>query len=679
MQTSQYESFDQQSTSSENPNEQQNEEQINISEVSIPNDNTPLTSHLLSTENNTNNENNKQIPTNEIIKRNLQEILYEQIEYEEINGKKQRTTKSKQQLITNSFSMSFSMINCIIGAGILSLAQSCHKMGIIGYSIWLLLTGVYFYVIWKYYNKAIYYTNSTTMGELLSLLFGKVIACIVDISQSLFFFCYMFCYQVIATQYIFGIIQDLTTREQWNNTIDECYGKPQRTIGVHCEWHYIILFILSICVLLPLIIPKSVTFVNRISFLVLISAGITTFVVFGKTIYYGMKGISSNESDKNIPSTKGKWLPIGIMEFFTMAPFITSNFIINSLLPALYSQTTGLSKKTKLKSLNYGAIFTNVFTVILYLIIAISGNIAFDDVSSNILNDFVNSERKSIDWLSIICRLLMTLTVIVSYPGLMFPLCVSVQRYIPKTWKIMQIRNGDIGIMILRIIIWILSTILACFITDIGVVFSIIASVFALPILYYGPMTIMMIWPRFEILGEPSYRKLSVVENVLYKNYVKGKQYFEEKEIKRIMNEIEKRMNNNEINIENTEINNNNEINSIENKMNNKKYEEVIDEIMKEIEMKEDIEIADEKEGYEMDEIQIENETNDEKEEDKEEEDDLIENGINLKLVGQNKIVKLPYVNIPKWRYIVYGTAMGIVTVLCIISIIGTIIDSVNK
>ena len=76
--------------------------------------------------------------------------IYEQIEYEEINGKKQRTTKSKQQLITNSFSMSFSMINCIIGAGILSLAQSCHKMGIIGYTIWLLLTGCYFYVIWRY-------------------------------------------------------------------------------------------------------------------------------------------------------------------------------------------------------------------------------------------------------------------------------------------------------------------------------------------------------------------------------------------------------------------------------------------------------------------------------------------------------------------------------------------------
>ena len=80
MQTSQYESFDQRSASSENPNEQQNEEQINISEVSIPNDNTPLTSHLLSTENNPNNENNKQPPTNEIIKRNLQEILYEQNE-----------------------------------------------------------------------------------------------------------------------------------------------------------------------------------------------------------------------------------------------------------------------------------------------------------------------------------------------------------------------------------------------------------------------------------------------------------------------------------------------------------------------------------------------------------------------------------------------------------------------
>ena len=658
MNKSKYESISEENettTSSESIEDQNTISDIQINTTTSISDSSHLLSHSQNDSTQSNNQPNNiisnQTKMNEIIKRNLEEIIYERKEYEIQNNEKKRTKKSILQIITNSFSMSFSMINCIIGAGILSLSQSCSKMGIIGYSIWLILTGIYFYIIWKYYNKAIYLTNSSTMGELLSMIFGNTIACIIDISQSLFFFCYMFCYQVIGTQYIFGIIQDVTTREEWNNTIDECYGNPQRTIGIHCNWHYIILFLLSICVILPLIIPKSVSFVNRISFLVLVSAGITTFVIFGKTIYYGSKGISSNaKGEENIPTTKGKWLPKGVMEFFTMAPFITSNFIINSLLPALYSETKGYSKPSKLKSLNYGAIFTNIFTVILYLIIAISGNIAFDKVSSNILNDFVNSERTTIDWLSIICRVLMTLTVIVSYPGLMFPLCVSVMRYIPKTWKIMQIRNGDIGVLLLRIMIWILSTILACFITDIGVVFSIIASVFALPILYYGPMMIMMLWPRFEKLGEPSKRKLSVVENVLYKNYVKGKQYFSEQE-------IEENMTKEGIEREEEEI---------------EKYEYFEGYEMKEIEIENsnNSNMNDNNDNTTLNDLNDNNDSNEMKEENEENE---------LKQISQNTIIKLPYVKISKWRYIGYGSAMGIVTILCIISIIGTIIDAVQK
>ncbi|ELP90828.1 amino acid transporter, putative, partial [Entamoeba invadens IP1] len=458
-----------------------------------------------------NSKEGKGFTVEDVIARNFQELLLEEKEYSRLpNGKMRRNAKTNWTIAFKSLHFGFSLVGSLIGAGILSLALTCSKMGVVGFVAWNILTIVYFIYTWFYFNKAIYLTGAATLGELLSLVFGNAFAIIVDVCNTLFFICVLMSDQVIATQYIFGIIQDTTTRDQWNNTLDQCYGKPQQTAGIACGWHYIILYLVAVILNFPLIIPRSVKFLSRISTLTLVSGLVTTFSILGKLIYSVAAGKSSNGSDENFPTFNGKLWPPGFMSFFTMAPFISANFQVHSCLPPLYVGTKGMSKKTKLVSLQAGSVISIITTVIFYLIVAISGDVSFDKVSGNVLNDFSNPNKTDIDWIILICRALMIVVVCVAYPIIMYPTCAGIIRYIPRNWKFMQIWNGTLSILVIRILILCLSTLCASFVTNIGVIFSVGAAIFSIFVVYIGPLSIIMLWPRIEKLGDPNFRKLSI-------------------------------------------------------------------------------------------------------------------------------------------------------------------------
>ena len=594
-------------------------------------------------------KNKKGFTVEDMIAKNFQQLLYEKKEFvEDENGKLKRTKQSWFQLLFNSATHGFSFINYLVGAGILSLAQSCRKMGIIGFVLWLLGTSVYYFVTWHYYNRAIYLTGSATMGEIFSLILGKPFAFIIDLFQSIFNFCYLFCYQVISTQFIFSIFQNLMPKEKWPSTMESCYGNPQRTIGIECSEHFYILLVVALCFNLPLILPKSIRFLNKISFISVIAATTTSIVVFGKTIYFAAKGESSNGKEGvNIPSVNGKWGPSDALTFFTMAPFITSNFNIHACIPPMFAASKGLSKKTTYRVIYNGSTITNVLSCTLITIIAVSGNIAFDEVGSNILNSFVNSESKEVDVLIIICRILMTINVMLSYPGVTYPTYACMIRYFPKRWKIMQYKDGYFAGLLFRLCLWVCSTACACFIIDIGVVFSIISSIFVVPILYIGPLTIMMLWPRFELFGNPKYRKLSVIDNIIYNKSIQDNDdwFFTDDEVNEALNNENNENNENQSSVSSRKSNNN--------------------------ETNED--------GIEM---ENENNSNENKNEVKIKMPEKILRGCQGDELMKNRkkrFIKLPDAPVPKWRYIVFGSCMIIIVILCIVSIVGTIIGEVKK
>ena len=569
-----------------------------------------------------------------IMKRNLDELAMQQKEYQkDINGKLKTTSETKKRITFSFAHFTFSCVGAVIGSGILSLANGCKQMGLIGYIIWNILTILYYWYTSSYYSKAVYITGASTMGELFSLVFGKGFAAFVDICNTMFYFCLLCCDQVIATQYIFGIIQDLTTRDQWNNTLDECYGNPQRTAGISCYWHYILLFIVIICLNLPLIIPRSVKFLSKISVIIMIVAVFTAFSVMYKMIYHSVTNTSANNSDGNYPTVSGKLWPKSFMSFFTMAPFITANLLMKSHIPPLYSGTSGMSKKTKLISLQGGSWLAILLSTLLYVFIAIPGHIIFDNVSSNILNDFINSKSSTIDWHIFVCRVLMIAVVVIAYPLALLPACTGIVRYIPKEWKIVQINNGGTITLMVKLIILLGTTFVSCFVTNIGVIFSVGSSIFSILVCYIGPLSIIMFWPRIKKFGDPEFRKLSVIDVVLYNRKTKGKQYFEN-------DEIMKAMETDEIQISKDCKKDNCDV-VIEMKTNDCQEIE-LSEIKLESEM-----------SFCVDEQHFENE-------------DLI--------CLQNKIVKLPDVYIPKWRYVLFITAMGCCVVLCILSVVGTLL-----
>ena len=480
------------------------------------------------------------------------------------------------------------------------------------------------------------------MGELLSLVFGNAFAVIVDICNTGFYFCVMMCYQVIATQYIIGMTSDLAG-DKFDTTLAECYGG--KAAGIFCKWHYIILYLVVLCLNVPLILPKSVAFLNKISSLTVISAIITTGVVMIKGIIAGAKGVSSNGmGEENIPSFTGKLWPKGFMEFFTMAPFITANFQIHSSFPPLFVGTKNMSKKVKLHALNGGSYVSNVICSALFLIMAVSGAVSFDNVSSNVLNDF-SSKKGNVDVAIVICRVLMTIVVVISYPALMFPTAAGLVRYFPKNWKITQLWNGRAVILIVRLGLTVLITLVSTFVTDIGVIFSVASALFSIVVVYIGPMSIMMLWPRIEKLGKPDFRKLSVVDNLIYNKVVDGNQYFTMKDV-----------------IEKTGIEN---------------VDELIVKIDPKVTGENEVEMKEEKkEEDKIKEIQMEGNSNIALYE-----IEYIEGNappqtkVNELMQYKDKLCKLPPAPIPTYRYVLYGIAMVLCVIMCILSIVGTIME----
>ncbi|EAL48792.1 N-system amino acid transporter 1, putative [Entamoeba histolytica HM-1:IMSS-B] len=580
------------------------------------------------------------------VAKNFEELLYEEKEYHRTaSGQSKRTKKTWGKIGVTSLQLGFSLVGSLIGSGILSLAQTCYKMGIVGYTIWIILTIIYFCLTWTYFNKAIYLTGASTLGELLSLIFGNFFAIIVDICNTLFFICVLMCDQVIATQYIFGIVQETTSRDQWNNTLDQCYGNPQRTAGIACGWHYIILYLVAVCLNLPLIIPKSVKFLSKISVLTLVAAIITTASIIVKLIYAAATGKSSNGSDANFPTFDGKWWPQSFMSFFTMAPFISANFQVHSCLPPLYVGTRGLSKKNKLVALQGGSYFSIITCSLFYLLIAVCGDLSFDKVSSNVLNDFANSGRSEIDWVILICRALMTVVVCIAYPVIMFPTCAGILRYIPKQWKFMTIWNGRLSVLVIRICLLCLTTLAASFITNIGVIFSIGAAIFSIFVVYIGPMSIMMLWPRMEKLGDPNFRKLSVIENVLYNRKVEGNQMFTYRDIETAFAENEAQKNEGIADVVVT-INTN---------------ETTGQQVIELNDVKEQKERPTNQNSYQLA-VTMDGDSGNE----------------DLSYL-QKQWIKLPDAHIPWYRYLLFTIAMACCVVLCILSIVGTIIETATS
>ena len=69
---------------------------------------------------------------------------------------------------------------------------------------------------------------------------------------------------------------------------------------------------------------------------------------------------------------------------------------MKSHIPPLYSGTNGTSKKTKSISFQGGSCLDIFLTILFYVLISVPVHIIFDDVSSKIINDFINPNSSTI-------------------------------------------------------------------------------------------------------------------------------------------------------------------------------------------------------------------------------------------------------------------------------------------
>ena len=126
--------------------------------------------------------------------------------------------------------------------------------------------------------------------------------------------------------------------------------------------------------------------------------------------------------------------------------------MIQQIFPPLFTGTKGISKKNKFTAFLGGSLLSCIICSTLFLVVALCGTISFDNPKSNILNAFSNPcPNASTDWVITVCRILMIIVVLVSYPAIIFPVTSSLIRYIPKKWKISKIWKGRFIMILMRL------------------------------------------------------------------------------------------------------------------------------------------------------------------------------------------------------------------------------------
>ena len=250
----------------------------------------------------------------------------------------------------------------------------------------------------------------------------------------------------------------------------------------------------------------------------------------------------------------------------------------------------------------------------------------------------------------------MIVVVMSSYPALTFPTAAGIIRYIPKKWKISRIWSGRLIVYIVRFSILIITTLLASFITNIGVIFSLAAALFSILIVYVCPMSIIMLWPRIEKFGDPEKRKLSVIDNLIYNKVVEGNQYFTDEDVADALKKEVK------------DIKENGEMEESEKKTNKKDEEQNVN-VEKNPDGNDEIEL------YEM---KTKEERENELKKDKPVEIEMGKDEVDI-FKNKDRTMKLPDADIPIWRYILFITMMVCCFILCVLSIVGTLMDAFKK
>lgn len=398
--------------------------------------------------------------------------------------------KGKEQTVgAAGFQASLTLINSVVGAGVLALGDTFSRMGSVCAIILLLISAAVVYFSFRAINEATYYTKARTFRQLLVFIFGDVFAMVVDVCNVVILFSYLITYIAISSQYALAFLAGC---KAFSYSYEECYLSS----GLPCWKHYVAVAIITLCVLVPLVCFRSLNFLNKISSLSLVMVVITAVCFVVLICIAAAKHAPVMGTQEVCPPYVKLW-PHNFPQFMVYAPFLISLYVVHSSLSPMFSNMHGKDFGFRLKAMQIATHIAVPLCTALYLIMGFVGSSMFEYPRDNLLNGFDSGFI-----LILILRLCMAVVVMVSYPAIMLPVRTSILTWIKYDENNKKVDNAlfyGIGLGLVA-----LSMIIAMVYPNIGDIFSYASSIFGIFSAWIAPLMVILYMPRIRALGKPT-------------------------------------------------------------------------------------------------------------------------------------------------------------------------------
>ncbi|CAL6077731.1 Amino_acid transporter family protein [Hexamita inflata] len=363
----------------------------------------------------------------------------------------------------------------MMGASLLSIAFIIYKLGWIIALVLHIFTIICDVFMYNYYINIVSYTNAGTYRQLTEQAVSKKLSLVLDVSIWISSFGVVTNYIIISSTAVINFIQ---------NVLNYSANK------------YIVKAILSLGIIFPLCLLKSLKQLSKIATIASVAIFITAFTVIAYFLLHLGDQQLCMKSDGTYIKYGLNQLPnaskiSSFLYFLMYIPALQNNFTCHTIIPNIYKELQGTITQKK-KIIQISLIIAIIFALLLYLSVGFMGAAMFGtDLQDNLLKSFAPCKWIWID----ICSLLFAIVVIVVYPLIVYPIKMSITNMCGQE---PQSKKGYKIQLIVTIVFVSLSMGLAMLLEAIVAIFGLFQSVAGIIFYFVTPICLIVQYPKIK-------------------------------------------------------------------------------------------------------------------------------------------------------------------------------------
>lgn len=361
------------------------------------------------------------------------------------------------------------IINTIIGAGVLSIAYSIMKAGILGSILMIIVIFVPSVFTAYYLSVTSIYTNEAIYGSVGTKLCNKLIGGLSDFSLILLDFGIDVAYMSVLFNQVIDILRELFN---WD-------------LSSHKS---LVSTIVSLVILFPLVSIKTMDALKFTSTVAIIC--VIIFVI--ACIFMGIKGFQERGWDLYLWPRQAQDMSTAFAVFVLC---FCSHVNTSKITSELHYPEKSKFKNKALKMLK-ATFVAYIFCAFAYFFVGICGYMAF---GNQIEGSILDAMRNMNVWYRPVIRVGYGLVVMFSYPLLGFPACCTIDSWIFKTERSLTRR-------LVEGLIWVILTLIVCLlIPSLSDIFGVTGS--------FCGVLFTFIWPSVYFIAMCNKERKKPVEN----------------------------------------------------------------------------------------------------------------------------------------------------------------------